>query len=162
VRPYKRVADAVRSFRGVDGDDLRMLVAGQLRDERDRHELEELAAEDPRVVLELRWIADEEVNGFHRASDVVVLNYPEVFSSGALLLAWSLGRPVVAPEGGTVTELADHGPIETFAPGGLAGALERARTRWPTPAEGEALAAAGRFGWDEMAAALRELYEVRR
>jgi beta-1,4-mannosyltransferase len=161
VRPYKRVAEAVRTFRDLDGAQMLVLVAGNPKDEPTREELEALAAQDGRVVLELRWIADEEVEGLHRASDAIVLNYPEIFSSGALLLAWSLGRPVIAPAGGTIDELAPLGPIEAFVPGDLAGAMRRASERWGggdgQPRE-DALAAAGRFGWDEMAGVLGELY----
>jgi glycosyltransferase involved in cell wall biosynthesis len=161
VRPYKGVAEAVRTFRDLDAAQMLVLVAGNPKDEPTRQELEALAAQDRRVVLQLRWIADEEVDGLHRASDVIVLNYPEIFSSGALLLAWSLGRPVIAPAGGTVDELAEHGPIEPFATGDLAGAMRRGYERW-SGGDGEpdeaALAAGRRYGWDEMGDALRELY----
>lgn len=161
VRPYKRVAEAVRTFKGLDGARLAVLVAGNPKDEPTREELEALAAQDDRVALQLRWIGDEEVEGLHRASDAIVLNYPEIFSSGALLLAWSLGRPVIAPAGGTIDELQPHGPVETFAPGDLGGAMRRAAERFgggSDAARDDALAAARRFSWDEMAAVLGELY----
>jgi beta-1,4-mannosyltransferase len=161
LRPYKRVADALRAFRGLEGDDLRFLVAGNPSSNAERAELEQCAADDPRVVLELRWIGDEEVDGWHRASDAVVLNYPEIFSSGALLLAWSLGRPVVAPAGGTVDELARYGPIEAFAGGRLADALAGARARWGGDADAaarDATSAAKHFTWDAMASELRGAY----
>jgi glycosyltransferase involved in cell wall biosynthesis len=161
VRAYKRVAEAVRTFSDLDGAQLSLLVAGNPKDQPTREELEALAAKDGRVALQLRWIGDEEVEGVHRASDAIVLNYAEIFSSGALLLAWSLGRPVIAPTGGTTDELEPHGPIESFAPGGLGSAMTRAVERFGDgggePRE-DALAAARRFDWDEMAERLRELY----
>jgi glycosyltransferase involved in cell wall biosynthesis len=160
VRPYKRVSEAIRTFRRIDGDRFRLFVVGMPAGDVDRSELESLAAGDPRVVLCLRWIADEEVDGFHSASDVAVLNYREIFSSGALLLAWSLGRPVVAPEGGSTDELAEHGPIERFGPGELAEAFIRASNRWPDGAvpNADAIRAAQGFEWDAMAELLVRLY----
>jgi glycosyltransferase involved in cell wall biosynthesis len=163
VRQYKRVAEAVRTFLDLDGAQMSLLVAGNPKDEATREELEDLAARDDRVALQLRWIGDEEVEGLHRASDAIVLNYPEIFSSGALLLAWSLGRPVIAPAGGTIDELAPYGPTEPFREGDLGGAMQRAAERWRDgDRDGEpradALAAAAHFGWDEMAELLVSLY----
>jgi beta-1,4-mannosyltransferase len=161
VRPYKRVAEAVRTFKGLDGARLAVLVAGNPKDEGTREELEILAAQDDRVALELRWIGDEEVEGLHRASDAIVLNYPEIFSSGALLLAWSLGRPVVAPAGATIDELQTHGPIESFQPDDLGGAMRRAVDRFgggDGEPRADALAGARSFSWDEMAEVLGHLY----
>jgi beta-1,4-mannosyltransferase len=165
IRPYKRVAAAIETFRTIEDQSLRLLVAGSPRTDDERRELDRAAAGDRRVELELRWIPDEEVAPLHRVSDAVVLNYGEDFSSGALMLAWSLGVPVVAPAGGTVDEIAAHGPIERFEPGRLAGALVGARERWGDgarqAAEGQALGAAEGFAWTEMATLLERLYEAR-
>jgi beta-1,4-mannosyltransferase len=163
IRPYKRVAAAIETFRTIEDPSVRLLVAGSPRTDHERRELERTAARDPRVGLELRWIPDEEVASLHRVSDAVVLNYGEDFSSGALMLAWSLGVPVVAPAGGAVDEIAAHGPLERFEPGRLAGGLVGARERWGGAGEAardEALAAAERFAWHDMAALLQTLYRT--
>jgi beta-1,4-mannosyltransferase len=163
IRPYKRVAAAIEAFRAVEDPGVRLLVAGSPRTDADRRELERAAGGDSRVGLELRWIPDEEVASLHRISDAVVLNYGEDFTSGALMLAWSLGVPVVAPAGGTVDEVAARGPVERFEPGALASALVGARERWgdaPGTAAEQAVGAAEGFAWTEMAALLERLYDA--
>ncbi len=60
-----------------------------------------MAAADKRVVLLDRYIPEVEVAELYALADVAVLNYSEVFSSGALLLALSLGLAVLAPRQGT-------------------------------------------------------------
>jgi hypothetical protein len=53
----------------------------------------------------LEEIPDADVSVYHRAADAAVVNYREVFSSGALLLALSQGVPVLAPKESSAAEL---------------------------------------------------------
>jgi beta-1,4-mannosyltransferase len=151
LRADKRVPDAMRAFAALDDAELRLVVAGSTGDDGLRAEIEQIAAGDERIRTEVRWIADEEVATFHRAADVVVLNYEEIFSSGALMLAWTFGRPVVAPAGGTVDEVAVPDAVHSFAEGGLADALRRARDAPRESGREAARAAARRWTWDAMA-----------
>jgi glycosyltransferase involved in cell wall biosynthesis len=158
VRRYKRVPDAVRAFSAFPADDVRLVVAGSVHDEGLREELESLAAADPRVVLHLRWIGDEEVGTFHRAASAVVLAHREIFSSGALILAWSFGVPVVAPAGGALDELAVPGAVEAFGEGELTRSLLRARKGDPQQRSAAARSAAERHTWEQMADAVLRAY----
>ena len=47
------------------------------------------------VVLHSRYIPDDEVTIFYRASDLVVLPYRKIYQSGVLLMAMSYGVPAV-------------------------------------------------------------------
>jgi glycosyltransferase involved in cell wall biosynthesis len=160
LRRYKRVHDAVRAFRQVADDDARMLVAGSAWDARARDELLDAAEGDERVLLELRHVPDERVAELHHAADAVVLPYPRLFSSGALLLALSFGVPAVVPaEGGA--DVAEPPAIETFEEGDLAGALRRVREGDGRARHRAARAAAERVDWDAIADRTLELYEGR-
>jgi beta-1,4-mannosyltransferase len=151
IRPYKQVVELIAAFRMIEDPRFYLLVAGRPLTEEMRREVELAAAEDARIVLRLERISDAEVAELHRAADVAVLAYRDVFSSGALMLALSHGLPVIAPDGSTATELAPPPAVRPFPPGGLFAALVESG---PAGREARqcALRSAERYGWDEMAA----------
>ncbi|HET7530038.1 MAG TPA: glycosyltransferase family 4 protein [Mycobacteriales bacterium] len=110
VKPYKGADELVRVFGELADDDARLLVAGRCDDEALRERLSALAAADPRVTLELRELADDELQVWLRAADVAVLPYVDVLNSGSALLALSYDLPVVAPAAGALRELAERLP----------------------------------------------------
>jgi beta-1,4-mannosyltransferase len=127
------------------------VVAGSPRDEGVREEVEAAAAGDPRVLLRLDFIADDEVADLHEAADVAVLGYREVFSSGALLLALSLGLPLIAPAEGSTAEIGGPPAIRPFAPGELAAALAAAQAEITAADRDAARAVADRYDWASIA-----------
>jgi beta-1,4-mannosyltransferase len=129
IRSYKRLALVAEQFRRLEGDDLRLLIAGTPSPPAEADVLRAHAAADPRIVLRAEYIPDELVSGLHLAADAAVIAYADVFSSGALLLALTHGRPVVAPGGGTALELFDPPAVEFFSgDSDLADALGRVRS----------------------------------
>jgi glycosyltransferase involved in cell wall biosynthesis len=155
LREYKQVPEAILAFRSLHDSSARLLVAGA--PESSREATERAAGADPRVRLELGAIPEHEVANLFGAADVLVLNYAEVFSSGALLLALASGLPVVAPARGSATELAPPPATTAFREGGLADALARARENIDRRREA-ARAAARVASWDRTAALLEEAY----
>ena len=165
VRPYKQIAELVETFGGLEGDRLRLVVAGRPVLEHDGDRLRRLAVSDPRVILELRRIDDSEVSTLHAAADAAVIAYRDVFSSGALLLALSLGLPVVAPVRGTAGEIAQPPALEGFEPGGLAAALHRIAEAGPDRGQRRRAArdAALQYPWEAVGRSTVEVYrEARR
>lgn len=63
---------------------------------------------DNRITSNLAYLDEVDLHSEIRDSKMVVLPYEEMFNSGALLLALSLDRPVVAPRTPTTEELADE------------------------------------------------------
>jgi glycosyltransferase involved in cell wall biosynthesis len=145
---------------------VRLLVVGKPVVADEARRLQEAADADDRVLLDLREVPDAEVAGLHMSADAAVLAYRDVFSSGALLLALSLGLPVVAPDQGTAAEIAGREAGELFASGELTAALDRARAADRTARTDGARAVAERYGWDlvgrETAGLYRRLVGVRR
>ena len=64
-----------------------------------------MAKEDPRILLRLGFVPDEDVAKILAAGDVVVLPYHRTLTSGAAILAMSYGRSVIVPKMGCVQEL---------------------------------------------------------
>jgi glycosyltransferase involved in cell wall biosynthesis len=154
VKPYKGVEDLIRAFRSVPGQDSSLHVVGRPLDATIRTEVERLAAADPRVRLRLAYVADDEVQTYFRAADVVVFPFRETQTSGSLMLALTFGRPVVAPDIATLSEYIDASMgvlYDPRQPDALANAL-RAITRAPLDAMARNAARRAReMSWDDMA-----------
>jgi beta-1,4-mannosyltransferase len=156
IRSYKRLPLVAEQFRRLEGENLRLLIAGTPSPPAEADALRAHAAADPRIVLRAEYVPDELVSGLHLAADAAVIAYADVFSSGALLLALTHGRPVVAPGGGTARELFAPPAVEFFAADAdLAGALSRVRTG---DRSGPARRSAQRFPWSQAAVATLEVY----
>lgn len=108
VRPYKGLERLIPAFRQVGGDHLRLRIAGKPLTNTYAEELRELAQDDPRIYLDLRFVDDSEVGILLTASDLVVLPYNQILNSSSALLALSYGRPVLAPKTGSLIELSEE------------------------------------------------------
>ncbi|WP_350036961.1 glycosyltransferase [Pseudohaliea sp.] len=97
VRRYKGLGDLITAFRQSSASDLRLVIAGNPMDRELREDLEETAQLDDRIILYLKFIPEEEVAPLHRLADLVVIPFKEIFTSGSVLLAMSLSKPVALP-----------------------------------------------------------------
>lgn len=106
IRPYKGVDTLIEAFHELTGDSVTLRVVGDPHP--GQRELVEAAEHaDPRISSSLRFVDDDElVEEVHRAQ-LVVLPYKEkMHNSGSVLVALSLGRPVLVPASETNEELA--------------------------------------------------------
>jgi glycosyltransferase involved in cell wall biosynthesis len=129
IRPYKGVLELIEAFQKFSPTGARLVIAGRPVNQETGTELERRIAEDERIQLHLRFIADEEMQVFLNACDVVVFPYRKILTSGAVILAMSFGRACIAPAMGCITEVLDErGAIlyDADRPDGLREALSRA------------------------------------
>jgi beta-1,4-mannosyltransferase len=105
IRPYKGVLEAIREFQKLEGEDLRFVITGRPLDEAMRAEVLELAGKDARIHTRLEYISDSDVTLYLSAADLVVLPFRQVATSGSVMLAMSMGRPVLTPAMGCLPEL---------------------------------------------------------
>jgi beta-1,4-mannosyltransferase len=101
IRAYKRLVELVSDFKSRAPASAHLIIAGAPKDTDVARDVKRVAAASSRVVLLDRYIPEAEVAELYALADLAVLNYSEVFSSGALLLALSLGLAVIAPRQGT-------------------------------------------------------------
>jgi beta-1,4-mannosyltransferase len=158
VRAYKHIPELITAFRTLPDSDLRLIVAGRPESECLETRVRNAAAGDERVTLIMGHIPDREVSELHAAADVAVFAYHEVFSSGALMLALSLGVPVVVPRGGTADELGGPPAIELYAGPDLESAIARTRRSNSDTARRAARETAQRFPWSATARKVMECY----
>lgn len=106
LRAHKDVAGLVAAFGEVADPDARLVVAGAAADETLEREVRTASTRDERVTARLTWMDDDELVATVRASDAVVLPYREFHNSGVVVLALTLGRPVVVPRTPMTEEMA--------------------------------------------------------
>jgi beta-1,4-mannosyltransferase len=158
IREYKQLPRLVEAFRSHPDPDARLLVIGRPVPPGAERAIEAAAPGDSRIVLRWQHVPDEEVSELHDAADAAVLPYRDVFSSGALLLALSLGLPVIAPADTTATELAEPPAVLGYTDGQLAESLAATGPRSDV-ATSAALAAARSFTWDRTARSVLACYQ---
>jgi beta-1,4-mannosyltransferase len=129
LRAYKDVGRALDAFLTLKDPHAVLLVAGAGSDDLSA-EVRAAAARDPRIRPRLMHIPDDEVAELYGAADVGLLPRHDGGTSGALVLALSMGLPVVAADTSSyrgLTRNEDAGWL--FEPGStesLRRALERA------------------------------------
>ncbi|GAB4371579.1 MAG: glycosyltransferase family 4 protein [Bryobacter sp.] len=120
LKPYKRIAESLRAFRRVlkVNDQARMILVGEPHPELDLDGLlRSLGLEES--VRVLGYVSrEEDFHGLLDACDVVLnLRYPTVGeSSGTLLRALSLAKPVLVTEIGSFREYPDEVVLKVPAP----------------------------------------------
>lgn len=165
MRPYKGLEGLLPAFRALPGADACLLVAGQPGSPAYLAALNDLASGDPRIRLVPRYVPAEEVQVYLNAADFCVLPYRQITTSGAALLMFSFGLPVIAPALGAFPNLiaGRRGILyDPAAPDGLAGALAQARQVDPQGVREEILTWVAQFDWGEIGRGLVAAYGVSR
>jgi hypothetical protein len=111
IQRHKGFDRAVRALGMLDAPNARLDIVGSTRLEEPEFlahlsELEWLASSDERVHLHTGYVSDELFDRWLLASDVVVLPYREIWSSGVLERAALFDRPVIATRVGGLEEQA--------------------------------------------------------
>lgn len=114
LTPSKGIPDLIAAFSKVyaQNPSARLLIAGMPTKYMDMNALfrqvEELRLRDV-VLFDSRYLAMEEIAPLMHRSDVVVLPYLNSSQSGAVQVAYSSGRPVVATNVGAFPDVVDEG-----------------------------------------------------
>lgn len=127
IRPYKQVPQLIREFRTVAGADLKLVIIGLTLNEALKAEVLELASQDARIVTRLEYVSDQDLSIYLGAADIAVFPYRDILGSGSVMLALSMGLPVIAPQAGCLAELVTPACGILYQPG--AGAIAQALRR---------------------------------
>jgi beta-1,4-mannosyltransferase len=153
------------AFRAVDNPSLRLVVAGNVKAAAAGEAIERALGADQRISQLSGFVPFEEVAELYGAADVAVMPRGNGGTSGSLILALSLGMPVIAADIATYSELTGHGQAGWLFGAGSRVSLAAAITEAArSPEERARKAAAGSaaaeaLDWDKsarrIAAALR-------
>ena len=161
VRPYRGHELAIETA-SLLSNDCQLFIAGKAAPEDYAAKLRAMTDGKPNIRCALGRLTDDAYAEALRACDIILLPYNEVTSSGALLSAWSMARPIVA----TALPLFEEFERGQLSPGAL-------KTAQPTPAgfadavrellkidraarEAAAQAESDRYSWDAVTAPVAE------
>jgi len=159
LRPYKNIPHLIRVFRTLDVE-ATLLVAGRPSPPELADEIRRAAAGDPRIVLDLRFVPDDEIPVVLGAADLVALPYTDIQNSGSAILASSADRPVLVPELGAMGELREQlgaDWVRTYR-GDLDAAQLEDALAWATAAGRPQRADLSALDWDAIAAQTMDAY----
>jgi glycosyltransferase involved in cell wall biosynthesis len=163
IRQYKGVPELIEAFQELPQSGASLVIAGKPFDQANMTEMREIASNNENIQIQARFIPDDEVQVFMNACDVVVFPYRDILTSGAVILAMSVGRACIAPAIGCIVDVLDeHGAIlyDPDRPDGLRQALASAMT------DGQRLQEMGAYNlqrarvwsWDGIAQQTAEVY----
>lgn len=164
IRPYKGLEELLPAFRSLSDPHARLLIAGRPRPSDYAARLSAQAGDDPRVVWRPQFVPDADVQLWMNAADAVVLPYRQISTSGAAMLAWSFGKPVIAPALPAFAEPMAAAPFlgllyDPADPAGLANALRQAaQIDWQAQSE-PILAWTRQFDWPAIGRQCANLYQ---
>lgn len=130
IRPYKGIEELIAAFMVLADPGSDLLIAGNIGVPAYGEQIRALTAQNPTIRLYPNFIADDELQYFFHAADVCVLPYRRATTSGAALLAFSFGTPIIAPAIGPFPDLISGSSGVLFPPGedALVQALRQARS----------------------------------
>lgn len=130
IKPYKGVEELIDSFHSVFESDDILIIAGKPFDAATKTTIGQRADGSASIKLYLDYIADDEIQLYFAAADIVVFPFKHTHTSGSLMLALTYGKPVIAPHAASIPEYVDDECAIFFNPeeqGELQNAIIKAR-----------------------------------
>jgi glycosyltransferase involved in cell wall biosynthesis len=156
-RGYEYLLDAVK-----DMADTVVLIAGEMMEKDVYDMLVERARAMPNLRLFVKWIADDELQLYFNACDIVVLPYTAITTSGVIPLSYAFSRPVITTSIGGIKDVVNENTGILVPPRdaeALSAAIERI---FGMDYEGMGRYAnefsMREFSWESNARKIRELY----
>ena len=133
IRPYKGLDRLLAAFERASAREprLQMVVVGKTDASEETSDIIEALMAHPRVMVNPNEILPSDVQHLYKAADLAIIPHRRALNSGALLLAYSFGLPVIAPRVGCLTELLDDGAALPYD-SGSSRSLEDALVAAPT------------------------------
>ncbi|MFT4259263.1 glycosyltransferase [Microbacterium sp.] len=108
IRPYKGVEELVSAFDELDDNSASLRIVGKVMDNRLREAIVRSTQRDGRVTARFGFVSDAELVGEVSQSQLVILPYRNLHSSGVAIVALSLSRPILVPDSATTRALRDE------------------------------------------------------
>ncbi|MCP4290991.1 MAG: glycosyltransferase [bacterium] len=166
IKPYKGVMnliDSARHLKAEFGDDLRVLIVGDVYGEKQPY-LDRIEASGASEIIDLidGFVPDETVEDYFLAADLAVLPYVSATQSGIIQIAYNYDLPVVTTDVGGLPEVVADGSTGFIVPAENPEALAAAVTRYFRENRAAEFAAnvgveKEKYSWDRMAGAVEKL-----
>jgi len=103
-RGYEYLIEAVKNMENTV-----VVIAGKLEDKDVYRNLLAYEKRLPQLRLFVKWIPDDEIQYYFNASDIVVLPYTDITTSGVIPLAYAFSRPVITTNIGGLKDIVNDG-----------------------------------------------------
>lgn len=164
IRPYKGLEDLLKAFRELP-ENIKLLIVGECY-EGDDQITELLSSPDvsDRSIWIDRFVEQEEVAGYFKASDLVVLPYRQATQSGVAQIALAFRKPLVLTRTGGLPELLEAGETgflaEPSCPENLRDTILQCIELSKKPGISETISKfAERFSWDRYIHELERIWQ---
>lgn len=160
IRSYKGVPELIDAFEKLDNPHAKLLIAGKPYNNEIAEDVLKKCDRNENIKTIFEFIADDEIQIYMNAADVVVLPYRDILISGAVILAMSFGKPVIAPAIGCIPDVLDSKGSFLYDPSAKDGLLEAMRRALDADLKKMGkhnFQLAKRLRWDDIA---RQTYEV--
>lgn len=134
LKAYKGIGHLLSEFAAVDDSAMTLRLVGEPQHAATVAAIDDAARVDRRVSKRYGFIADADLVSEVSAASLIVLPYTELHSSGAVLVALSLDRPVLLPSSPTADALREEVGarwVHVFSPPLTADDLQRAMSCSP-------------------------------
>lgn len=108
IRAHKGIDRLLRAWGELHPEAARLFIAGNPGRYGLPQDTQKQLEEIPDALTLLRHIPDDEVGAVFAACDALILPYEKTLNSGSALLALSLRTPIIAPDTGSLPELAEQ------------------------------------------------------
>lgn len=111
IRGYKGIDPLMEAWKELRSRNqkITLLIAGRVWEEECEKQIRALAEQCPDIVFHPDFIADDEVQYYFNAADMVMLPYKRILTSGAAMLSFAFERPIIAPRSGLMPEFVEEG-----------------------------------------------------
>lgn len=116
IRPYKGIIKLTEGFKKLGCDEAQLIIAGKPLDEKLARLIRQKIAEWDNIKFIPAFIADDQIQVYMNACDVVVLPYRDVLTSSSIFLAISFGRACIVPHMGCIGDVLDNSGAFLYDP----------------------------------------------
>ncbi len=97
IRPYKGVDNLIKAFKEINAKGIKLLIAGKPFNRQIATEIIEASKNNENIIIIFKFVPDNEIQIYMNASDIMVLPYKDILTSGAVMLAMSFGKFIITP-----------------------------------------------------------------
>jgi glycosyltransferase involved in cell wall biosynthesis len=112
IAKYKGIEEVIRFWK-THTPDCHLRIIGTPSTPEYGRVLEKLVDNHPRIHLQPKWLTDDEITTWLRATNCVLFNYSHILTSGAAIQARALGVPILLPHRLRTVDLDEPHPLVT-------------------------------------------------
>lgn len=108
IRPYKGVPELIDAFKKLTSNLAKLLIVGRPLDNEVSKDLQIRCEENENIITIFEFIPDNELQLYMNAANFLVLPYRDILTSGAIILAMSFSKAIIARKIGCISEILDE------------------------------------------------------